>query len=248
MNSRPEPHSSTAPMLAWLTTVLAGVIAPALALVVIASQGTSTLLPSVSGSILAISLMGSGMIAAATSGRFWIGVLLAIVAGSGLTGLAYLLGLPALPDSTSTGLAFVVASVSFAARGALFARSGAGRGWLIAICVVAGEAAVVLTAVALPGAWPEWILALLPAQWATAAIQTSLTGAGAGAAIPVLLALGGTAMATMLVWWLWPRRWTYGIMFTVWLGLSALVYHSPAPPTVDTKVGGEQSEGLDRSG
>lgn len=227
---------------------LAGIIAPAVALVVIASQETSTPLPLVSGSILAISLMGSGMIAAATSGRFWIGVLLAIVTVIGLVGLAYVLGLPALPDFVSTGIAIVIASVSFAARGALFARSVAGKGWLIAVCVVAGEAAVVLTAVAMPGAWPDWILALLPAQWATAAIQTSLTGAGAGAAIPVLLALGGTAMATMLVWGLWPRRWTYGIMFTVWLGLSALVYHSPVPLAVDTEVAVEPVEGLYLSG
>jgi hypothetical protein len=70
---------------------------------------------------------------------------------------------------------------------------------------------------------PDWLLALLPAQWASAAIQTALAGTGLRAAIPELLALTGTAMATLLVTRLWPRRWPYLIMFTAWLGLSALV-------------------------
>jgi hypothetical protein len=182
------------------------------------------------GPILAIGLMATGMISAAVSGRFWIGVLLANLAGVGLVLFALSLSLPVGAHPFSIALVFVIASLSFAARGALFARSAESKGWWIGSFVVAGEAAVVLTALAAPGAWPGWILALLPAQWATMAIQTSLAGSGAWTASSTLIALGGTAMATMLVWWLWPQRWTYAIMFSVWLCLSALVYHSPALP------------------
>lgn len=61
-------------------------------------------------------------------------------------------------------------------------------------------------------------------------MQTALTGTGTRAASSALLALAGTAAATLLVAWLWPQRWPYLIMFTAWLGLSALVWHHPAPP------------------
>ena len=182
------------------------------------------------GPILAVGLMGVGMIAAAAAGRLWIGVGLALLTAVGLILLARALGMPPLPHPFSTGLAVVIASVSFAARGALFARSASEKGWLIAVSVVAGEAAILLTASALPGALPDWLLALLPAQWASAAIQTSLTGTGTRAASSALFALAGTAAATLLVVGLWPRRWPYLVMFTAWLGLSALVWYRPGPP------------------
>ena len=122
------------------------------------------------------------------------------------------------------GLALIIASTSFAARGTLFARSAAQKGWWIAVAVVAGEAAVVATAAAMPGALPGWLLALLPAQWASMAIRSALIGPGTPAAIVALFALGGTAAATLLVARLWPKRWPYLIMFTTWLGFSALVW------------------------
>lgn len=87
---------------------------------------------------------------------------------------------------------------------------------------------MLLTAAARPEALPDWLLELLPAQWASTAIEASLTGAEEEAARACLIALGGTAAATLLVVWLWPRRWTYLIMFTAWLGLSALVWQTQA--------------------
>ncbi|MEM7665922.1 MAG: hypothetical protein AAF250_08695 [Pseudomonadota bacterium] len=209
---------------------LAGIVAPASAMLVLANTPAPTPLATAGGPILAIGLMGTGMIAAAAAGRFWIGVLLALVTGAGLMLFARAFGMPSLPHPLSTGLAVFIASVSSAARGTLFARSALGKGWWIAVFVVVGEAAVVLTAWAQPGALPNWLLALLPAQWANMAIQTALTGTGTRAASSALIALGGTAAATLLVAWLWPRRWPYVIIFTVWLGLSALVYHRPGPP------------------
>jgi len=98
--------------------------------------------------------------------------------------------------------------------------------------VVAGEASVLLLASVFPGALPEWFLALLPAQWASVAIQTALTGAGTFAALSVLIALAGTAATTLLAARLWLYRWPYLLMFTAWLGLSALVYFWSAPTTL----------------
>ncbi|QDH35237.1 hypothetical protein E2E27_13455 [Porphyrobacter sp. YT40] len=95
---------------------------------------------------------------------------------------------------------------------------------MIAVFVVAGEAAILATAAARPEALPEWLLALLPAQWASMAIAGAWTGMGAGLAGAALVALAGTAAATLLVARLWPRRWPYLVMFTAWLALSALVY------------------------
>lgn len=184
----------------------------------------------VAGPILAVGLMGVGMIAAAAAGRLWIGVVLALLAGLGLILLARGLGMPALPHPFSTGLAIIIATISFAARGTLFARAIRKNAWLMALFVVAGEAAMLFTASALPGALPDWLLVLLPAQWASAAIQTALTGTGTRAASSALFALAGTAATTLLVAWLWPRRWPYALMFTAWLGLSALVWHRPSPP------------------
>lgn len=184
----------------------------------------------VAGPILAVGLMGAGMIVAATAGRLWIGVTLALVAGAGLILVARALGMAPMPHPLSAGLAVIVASISFAARGALFARSASDKGWLIAVAVVAGEAAILFTALALPDALPDWLLVLLPAQWASTAIQTALTGSGTRAAGSALIALAGTAAATLLVARLWPLRWPYLVMFTAWLGLSALVWFRPATP------------------
>lgn len=184
------------------------------------TRGASTAAP-----ILAVGMMGAGMIAAAASGRFVAGVVAALLGAAGLMLLAWALGMPALHAPARAGLPAIIASISFAARGALFARSSGARGWWIALAVVAGEAAVLLTATAMPGAWPVWLLALLPAQWTTLALETALDGTGSELAGAALVALGGTAAATMLVTRLWPRRWPYLIMFTTWLSLSAFVWH-----------------------
>ena len=94
------------------------------------------------------------------------------------------------------------------------------------LTVVCGEAAMLATAAARPGALPEWLLVLLPAQWASSAIEAALNGGRLASA--ELIALAGTAAATVLVTRLLPRRWPYLIMFSVWLGLSALVWLSAA--------------------
>lgn len=223
-----QPPSSSLP--AWLAVALAGVVAPVVAIVMVAGAPGQGPLALLGGPILATSLMGVGMIAAAAAGRLWVGVLLALVTGASLILLARALGMPALPHPVSTGFAVVIASVSFAARGKLFARSASDKGWWIALFVVGGEAAMLVTASALPGALPGWLMVLLPAQWASTAIQTALTGTGIRAASSALYALGGTAAVTLLVARLWPRRWPYLLMFSAWLGLSALVWHRPGPP------------------
>lgn len=222
------------PFLAWLAVALAGVVAPILAMLMLVDAPAPAPLALVGGPILAVGLMGVGMIAAAAAGRLWIGVLLALLTGAGLLWAARALGMPSLPHPFSAGMAVVIASFSFAARGALFARAASdaafNKGWLIAVFVVGGEAAMLFTASALPGALPDWLLVLLPAQWASVAIQTALTGTGTRAAGSALVALAGTAAATLLVARLLPSRWPYLIMFTAWLGLSALVWFKPGPP------------------
>lgn len=222
------------PFLAWLVVALAGIAAPTLAMVMLVDAPAPAPLALAGGPILAVGLMGVGMIGAAAAGRLWIGVLLALLTGAGLILLARMLGMPPLPHPFSTGLAIIIASFSFAARGTLFSRSAGdaeyNRGWWIAVFVVAGEAAMLLTALAMPGELPDWLLVLLPAQWACSAIETALTGTGTRAAVSALLALAGTAAATLLVARLWPRRWPYLVMFTAWLGLSALVWYRPVPP------------------
>jgi hypothetical protein len=225
MKALPKP-----PLLAWLVVILAGAALPAAAMLLLQSAPAPAPLALVGGPILAVGLMGIGMITAASAGRLWIGVALALLGGVGLIQLARALGMPALPHPVSTGLAVVIAGISFAARGTLFARAMAEKGWLLALFVVAGEAAILITAAALPGALPAWLLTLLPAQWASTAIQTALTGTGTRAASSALFALGGTAATTLLVAFLWPRRWPYALMFTAWLGLSSLVWHRPGPP------------------
>lgn len=230
MTSLPPAQPPVWPLLAWLTVGSAGIAAPALALVLLADPSACAPLAALAGPVLAVGLMGAAMIAAAASGSLWIGLVLALLAGAGLIGLAQMLGMPSLPQPLSTWLAIAIASFSFAARGALFARSAADKGWLIAMAVVAGEAAILVTASTAPDALPTWLLVLLPAQWASTAIQATLTGPGAFVASAALLALAGTAAATLLVAWLWPRRWPYLVMFTAWLGFSALVWHQPAQP------------------
>jgi hypothetical protein len=188
------------------------------------------------GPIVAVALMGAGMIGAAAAGNLRIGVLCALLNGAALLALGWALGLPLLGTPLATALVVFIASTSFAVRGALFARSSGDKGWWIAVFVVGGEVAVLATAMALPDALPAWLLALLPAQWASIAIQTALSGAPVFAAGASLLALVGTAAATHLVASLWPRRWPYLVMFTAWLGFSALVWHYPASPV--PQVGG----------
>ncbi|MEM7779859.1 MAG: hypothetical protein AAF697_05650 [Pseudomonadota bacterium] len=215
------------PTFAWGTVAAAGIVGPALAMLAVAKMGSPASFESAGSAILAVGLMGSGMIAAAAAGRFLIGVLLAIGVGASLVALLGTLGFPTSINPLPLGAALVVASISFAARGALFARSVASKGWWVAVFVVAGEAAILLTAVVSPGLWPDWLLALLPAQWANLAFRASLTGGHLGPASTTLIALGSTALATLLVAWLWPRRWPYLIMFTTWLAMAALVYNHP---------------------
>ena len=217
------------PLLAWSTLALAAIMAPAGALLALASGTAPAPLMPAAAPVLAVGLMGAGMMGAAAVGRFGIGILLALLAGAGLLLFARELGMAPLHDPLAVGTAMTAACVSFAARGALFARSAGGKGWLVAALVVAGEAGVLAMASARPGALPDWLLALLPAQWASTAIRSALSGVGAGAASPALVALVGTAAATLLVSRLWPRRWPYLVMFTTWLVLSAFVYLGPSP-------------------
>lgn len=221
---------STAPVAAWVVAALAGVALPAVTMLLLRDAPAPSPLSLMGGPLLAVGLMGMAMIAAAAAGRLWVGLLLALLTGAGLIQLARALGMPALPHPFSTGLAVIIASLSFAARGTLFARAMGNKGWLMALFVVAGEAAILVTALTLPTALPAWLLTLLPAQWASTAIQTALTGTGTRAASSALIALGGTAATTLLVAFLWPRRWPYALMFTAWLGLSALVWYRPGPP------------------
>ncbi len=230
MKSLSHARPLARPFIAWPAAALAGVVAPALAMLMLVDAPAPAPLALIGGPILAVGLMGIGMIAAAAAGRLWVGVLLALLGGAGLIMLARALGMPPLPHPFSTGLAVIIASFSFAARGALFARSASEKGWWIAVFVVSGEAAILSTASALPGSLPDWLLVLLPAQWASTAIQTALTGTGTRAASAALFALAGTAAVTLLVARLLPRRWPYALMFTAWLGLSALVWNRPGPP------------------
>lgn len=226
----PVPKTARS-LLPWLTAALAGIVVPILAMRVLLADSAPMPLVLTGGPILSLGLMGAGMTTSAIAGRLWVGVLMALLAGTGLVLVARLSGMPSFAHPLSMALAFAIASVSFAARGALFARSAADRGWWIAVFVVAGEAAMLATAATMPGALPGWLLVLLPAQWASMAIQAAMTGAGSQAAGAALIALGGTAAVTLLVARLWPRRWPYALMFSAWLGLSALVWHHSAPVT-----------------
>ena len=230
------PLARSAP--AWSAAVLAGVAVPILIMLVLWS--TSAPLVEAIGPLFTLGLMGVGIIAAATAGSFWTGVLLAWLNTACLMALALVLGMPVLLHPSSTVFAMVIASGSFAARGALFSKTMPNRGWLMGLFVVSGEASVLLIAYVWPGALPLWFLALLPAQWASIAIQTTLTGPGTFATMPVLTALAGTAATTLLAARLWRRGWPYLLMFTAWLGLSALVYFwsPPTAPSLNTALVG----------
>ncbi len=224
-------HTSDGPLTraapAWFTTALTGVALPIL--ILLALSMASSPLAMAGGPILTLGLMGVGIIATSIIGKFRIGVLLALLNAAFLLVLALALGMPAPAHPFAIGLAMAIASGSFAARGTLFSKTLSAKGWLMALFVVAGEASVLLIVSTLPGVLPEWFLALLPAQWASVAIQSALTGTGTLAALPELIALAGTATTTLLAARLWMRRWPYLLMFTTWLGLSALVYFWPGP-------------------
>jgi hypothetical protein len=225
MNFAAQAKPVTPPLFAWSSAAIAGIIAPATVMILVAGGTPAPAMTAMSGPVLAVGVMGAGMISAAASGRLWIGIALALLNAALLIILAHALGMPALLHPLAIAAAIAIASLSFAARGALFAVSAADRGWWIAVFVVAGEAAIVVTALARPGALPDWLLVLLPAQWASLAIQSILDGANTRLASVALLALAGTAASTLMVARLWPRRWPYAIMFTAWLALSALVWH-----------------------
>jgi hypothetical protein len=223
----PEPASpATGSLPAWAATGITGLALPALAVLALAGAPGGTGV--IGGPVLAAGMMGAAMIGAAASGTLRTGIGLGLLAGAAVIGLASLLGLPVHDYLLSTALAALIAALSFAARGALFARSGGARGWWIALAVVGGEAAMLAVAAAEPGALPGELLVLLPAQWASAALGQALAGGDALAASSELIALAGTAAATLLVAQLWPRRWPYLVMFTTWIALSALVWHFPA--------------------
>lgn len=213
------PAAALLPLAAAATLVLA----------VAAGGGGPAVLALVAGPYVAVGVMGIAMVAAALAARLWVGIALALLGAVGLIGAARALGLAPLPHPVSTTLALVVAAASFAARGQLFASAYPARGWLIALAVVGGEAALLATAQMMPGTLPGWLLALLPAQWASRAVQTALTGTGTRAAASQLYALAGTGAVTLLVARLLPRRWPYALMFTAWLALSALVWFQPGP-------------------
>ncbi|MEO0590635.1 MAG: hypothetical protein AAFZ11_08755 [Pseudomonadota bacterium] len=216
------------PVLAYSALALTALVAPFGAMLLVGGPAGAPL-ALVSGPILALGMMGAGMIGGAVSGRFAIGVGLAALIGLAIILAASLAVAPGFPFSASFAPVVLLASVSFAARGALFARSAGGKGWWIALFVVLGEAAVIITAAAMPGALPVWLLALLPAQWASMEGQAALSsGVGVRWISAPLIALGATAAATLFVVSLWPRKWTYAVMFSTWLAASALVYNAPA--------------------
>lgn len=203
---------------------MAVVVAAGLALPVLAlALAPPATLPLLIGQALALGLMAVVMMVAALAGGLWPALRLGLLAALALVLLARALGLAGVAQPVALGLVMAVAGLSFAARGLLFARAYPGRGWMIALFVVGGEAAMLAVASQLP----PWLLLLLPAQWAATAIQVAI--GGGGWAVAALLALGGTAATTLLVARLLPRRWPYALMFTAWLGLSALVAQWPAP-------------------
>ncbi len=218
MTDRPADRIARQSPAAWLAAALAAGVAPAGALLVTGGD------PQATGPVFALGMMGAGMIAAAVSGSQRVGIAAALATAALLALLALAVGFPGFRDPAFAAVAVLAASFSFAARGSLFALSAAPRGWWVALAVVAGEAAVLLTAIAMPGAWPVWLLALLPAQWAAIAMRAAMDGTLEPVAGVALAALGGTGLATMFVTRLWPRRWTYVVMFTTWLAFSALVW------------------------
>ncbi|GAB5412619.1 MAG: hypothetical protein Cons2KO_02220 [Congregibacter sp.] len=214
------------PILPWSTSALVGVALPVLLILLLSDSPPSLTLAI--APILTLSLMGVGIIVAATTGFFAVGISLALLSAAGLLVLAVALGLPTFSHPVYIGSAMLVASASFTARGALFAKTLSYRGWLMALFVVAGEASVLLIVAVFPGVLPGWFLALLPAQWGSIAIQAAMTDPGPSAAASALIALAGTALTTLLAARFWLHPWPYPLMFTVWLGLSAVVYFDAA--------------------
>jgi hypothetical protein len=210
--------------------VLAGFIAPVVLMLALRNPLHPAPVLIDAGRIWALAIMAAAVLASADKGRLSHGLSMALGTMAICHFVARKLGMPPLAHPVSTALAVIIASTSFAARGRLFAHALGSNGLWMGLFVVAGEAAILFTAMALPGTLPDWLLALLPAQWASTAIQTALTGTGTRAAASPLIALAGTAAATLLVARLLPRRWPYLIMFTTWIGLSALVWHRPGPP------------------
>lgn len=214
------------PAAAWLTAFLISVAGPLAAIIIMARAELSVPSLGAVSAVLVLGMMGVAMIGSAVTGRLWVGVLLAGVNAAILTMLCLAFDLLTPGTSTFLLVTVLIASISFAARGSLFALSANPRGWLVAFGVVAGEAAIIFTALFEPDALPDWLLALLPAQWANIALQDAFS-AGLGAqALASIVALLGTAAATMFVTYQWPRRWTYAVMFTTWLALSAYVWSS----------------------
>lgn len=205
-----------------MAATLTGIVIP-VSILVWLFRTSSSLLPA-GGPVLTLGLMGVGIIGAAAVGQFRMGVLLALTNAICLLALAITLGLPGLPHLLPVSGVMVIASLSFAARGALFTKTMKHKAWLMALFVVLGEASVLLIAAVFPGVLPGWFLALLPAQWANIAIQTALAGNGMLPAASALLALAGTAATTLLAARFWFRPWPYPLMFTTWLALSAVVY------------------------
>jgi hypothetical protein len=234
MPSSPK-HKLASPLWGWFYVALAGIAGPAFAMLLLVDRPAPAPLALEGGPILAAGLMGAAVFAAALTARFWIGFLLALLVGLGLIQFARALGMPPLPHPFSTGLAVIIASACFAALGAMIGRFAStrgmsGKGRSIALWAVVGQAAVLFLALALPGTLPEWLLALVPVQWASGAIQTALTGTGTRAASSALFALGGVASGTLLAARLWPRRWPLLLLSAAWLGLSALAWLRPGPP------------------
>lgn len=212
------------PAAAWLTAFLISVAGPLTAVIIMARAELSAPPLGAVAAVLVLGMMGVAMIASAVTGRLWIGALLAGVNAVCLTLTCMAFDLLAHSISALFVVTVLAASISFAARGSLFALSASPGGWLVAFGVVAGEAAIVLTALFEPGVLPDWLLALLPAQWASIALQSAFFEGATAQALASIVALLGTAAATMFVTYMWPRRWTYGIMFTTWLALSAVVW------------------------
>lgn len=125
--------------------------------------------------------------------------------------------MPSALHPLAAGLAIIISSIRFAARGALFARSLSDKVWLMAVFVVAGEGSFLLIAFVMPGTLPDRFLALLSAQWASLTIQTALTGSVTIGAISALIPLAGTAATTLLAARLFSHPWSYLLMFTAWL-------------------------------
>ncbi|MFC3101719.1 hypothetical protein [Altererythrobacter lauratis] len=238
MRSPASDHPQSWPVPAWLFLALAAIVAPAVVMLLVADAPAPVPVALVGGPILAAALIAAGLTAGAASRRFWIGFPLALLAGVGLIQLARVLGMPALPHPFSTGMSVIVTSFGFAAMGALLGRAAPAMGWRIAAFAIATMAGILAIVAVWPDTLPDALLALVPAHWASMAIQTALTGTGTRLASSSLFALAGTGAAALLARGLWSRNWPQGwphnwplwLVVVAWIGLSALVWQRPAPP------------------